>query len=164
MGGNTGDVLEGTIIYLGIRGKCAPPLPSLQVSANRSVHPSHKDSLRRRLANALQWYQVLVERAQTQVSQKLAQHLQPQHVAASVATTSSSAPPSNLSAQPEPTPNTSSSSSTRIPPTAPSPRLPDPSPPNNSRPGLNDSRPSAYLRECCPLCFGGGKPNLSESK
>src|SRR6266481_3775818 len=49
--------------------------------------------------------------------------------------------------------------------------VPPESPTNVPSPGAGEqgtstiplSRPSAYLRSCCPLCFGGDRPVLSSS-
>lgn len=143
--------------------------------------------MRRRLANALQWYQVMVLRAQATVSERI-------YVADIVDGTvpaTSPSHPTSVSLTPTPSTLTSSPAVSVLPSSAPDtsapapclPTLPTPAtfgspasspspvsplnpnhqPSSSSHKTPNTDRPSAYLRACCPLCFAGPKPDLKQS-
>ncbi|KDQ08814.1 hypothetical protein BOTBODRAFT_118104, partial [Botryobasidium botryosum FD-172 SS1] len=116
------------------------------------------DSLRRCLANALQWYQILDYRTQSMVSNIVASSL-----AASGDTAGARAADFDThqtrTATPVPTPV---HLSTLTPTTTPDLLSASDS---KSPKSTERQRPSAYLRSCCPNCFGGKlKPALKHSK
>ncbi|KDQ13386.1 hypothetical protein BOTBODRAFT_111622 [Botryobasidium botryosum FD-172 SS1] len=127
------------------------------------------DSLRRRLGTALQWYQVLVHRVRTLVSE-VSKAPPPPASAPPLANTSSlgdtppeanappptSPPPPTIA--PLPSASTQPSAGARPPANTPPPK-------SGPTPGPKAlDRPSEYLRSCCPLCFGGARPNLGDSE
>ncbi|KDQ13392.1 hypothetical protein BOTBODRAFT_133638, partial [Botryobasidium botryosum FD-172 SS1] len=130
-----------------------------------------QDSLRRRLANAVHWYQVLDCRAQAIVTDAIAEASDmpldstPTHeptptaqAAPDAATTTSGSIPA-LPGADVTNQDPRSPSADAVPPSAPSR---SDAPPQTSGPGVR-TRPSAYLRGCCPLCFGGNRANLLHS-
>ncbi|KIJ40090.1 hypothetical protein M422DRAFT_257161 [Sphaerobolus stellatus SS14] len=146
-----------------------------------------RDYLKRRFSAAFQWYNVLKDQSRAAVDDAIWRHSIIISPAAALDTPAAVLPVEVLTAQSAQQPTVSSPPS---PPNVPSlPILLSPSsistalPSNNGgsnlQPPLKRRRmannnhdipmsasfkcPSAYLRSCCPLCFGGPKPSLMTS-